>query len=122
MALTTAFVNTCRSAVLAPLAELTAFRAALAVAQSGTRATRVAAWYATYSPGTDGLSPAYNLRRAVRDVVNAKADAAGTMSPSERELAYQQLVAEVVPDTSRPISDAEEATALETLIREDRLS
>lgn len=121
MALTTAFLNTCRTAI-GSIPELTAFRTARHNSLTATRANRIAAWHAAHSPTTAGPSPAYNLRRAIRDVVNARADAAGTLGPLERESAYATLAAEFVPEQARPMSDAEEAAALETLLRQEQLS
>lgn len=121
MALTTAFLNTCRTAV-GSLTELTTFRAALRVAQGSRRADRIAAWHAAYSPTTSGPSPAYNLRRAIRDTVNAQADIAGTLGQLDRESAVRTVAAEFVPDFARPPSDDQEQAALEQLLREDTLS
>jgi hypothetical protein len=121
MALTTAFLNTCRDAI-ADLAELTAFRSALAGALSGTRSARVSAWSATYAHTSSDPSPAYNLRRAIRDTVNAQADASGALGLLDRESAYQTLSAEFAPDYPKPPSDAEEAAALEIILSQEQLS
>lgn len=121
MALTTAFLNTCREAV-GQLAELATFRAALQLAQNARRANRIAAWHAAYSPTTAGPSPAYLLRQAIRDTINAQADIAGTLGPLDRESAYRTVVAEFVPTYPKPPTDEQEQAALEQLLREDTLS
>lgn len=53
MALTTAFLSTCRTTI-GSLAELSTFREALAAVGTGTRAERLAAWTAAYSPTATG--------------------------------------------------------------------
>lgn len=121
MSLTTAFLNTCRTAI-SSLPELTTFQSALTAALNGTRSARIAAWHATYTPGTAGLSPALNLRRAIRDTINAQADASGALGLLDRESAFQTLSAEFVPTYTRPPSDAEEAAGLEKLLREEMLA
>lgn len=120
MALTGAFLTTCRAAVSA-LPELTAFRAALALAEH-TRAGRVAAWNRAFSATTASPSPANCLAKAIRDTINAQADASGALGPLDRETAYRTLAAEFVPTIERPASDAAEAAALETLLRQEQLS
>lgn len=55
MALTTAFLNSCRTSINS-LAELTTFRTALAAVGTGTRAERFAAWAAAYSPTASGYA------------------------------------------------------------------
>jgi hypothetical protein len=79
MALTTAFLSTCRTTI-GSLAELSTFREALAAVGTGTRAERLAAWTAAYSPTATGQSLAYLLRAAIRNVINAAAD--GGQGPS----------------------------------------
>lgn len=119
MPLTDSYLAACRL-VIQSLPELTAFRSALAVTETATRADRVRSWHATYDDAQAGHSPAYRLRRAVRDVVNAQADASITLL--ERESAYRTLVTEVVPEMARPLTDEQETEAFEKLLREDRLS
>lgn len=122
MALTDAFLNTCRTAI-ASLAELTAFRTAYATFSSSSRASRLGYWHAVYTPGgTDATSPAHTLRVAIRGVINAQADIAGTLSPLDREQAYRTLNAEYVTVVERPPTDAEEQAAFQTLFFQDLLS
>jgi|GEM_PF-6134680 len=121
MALTDSFLVTCRG-VIDDLDELTTYRDALANIASASRASRVAAWHAAYSPTTTGQSPAYLLRKAIRDTVNAQADIAGTLGPLERESAYSQLAGEYVSTYPKPLDDNQEQAELEKLIRLDRLS
>lgn len=121
MALTDSFLVTCRS-YIDDLDELATYRAALANIASAARANRVAAWHAAYSPTLTGQSPAYNLRLAIRGVVNAQADIAGTLGPLERESAYSTLSGEYVSTYPKPLDDNQEQAELEKLIRLDRLS
>lgn len=121
MAVTNAFLTTCRNAV-GSLAELSAFRTSLASLQSATRAERIRVWHATYSPTSTGQSLAYQLRLAIRNTVNAQADIAGTLSPLDRESAYRTMDTEFVPEMARPLSDDQEHAELEKLLREDELS
>jgi len=121
MALTDSFLATCRAAI-ALLPELATFRTAKTLAETGTRAQRTAAWNAAYSDAQAGLSPAYRLRKAVRDTVNAQADTAGTLGLLDRESAYQTLVAEVVTTVPPPSSAAAEYAAFQRLVTEDQLS
>lgn len=121
MALTTAFLNTCRESI-GSLTELTTFRAARIAADTGNRSARIAAWHAAYSPTLTGPSPAYLLRVAIRGVVNAAADASGALGTLDRESAYSTLAAEFVPTINQPASDAEELAALEQIIAQEQLS
>lgn len=118
MPLTDAFLATCRTAVEA-LPELATFRAAKAVADTATRAARVAAWHSAY----DGVtSPAYLLRRAIRDTVNAQADIAGNKTLLDRESAYGTLSAQYAHQPDCPLTDAQEQAELERLILLDQAS
>lgn len=119
MALTTAFLSSCRSSINS-LSELSAFRTALAAVGTGSRAERLAAYIATYEPTTTRQSLAYLLRGRIRGVVNAAAN--GGQGPLDLESAYQTLTAEYVPTATKPPSDAEEAAALDQLIIQEQLS
>lgn len=121
MALTTAFLTTCRAAI-ALLPELTTFRASLATATSGNRAARIAAWHATFTPGLGGSSPALALRKAIRDTINAQADASGALGLLDRECAVSTLSAEYAPHIERPASDAAEAAAYQQALVQALLS
>lgn len=119
MPITDAFMAACRAAV-ANLPELTAFRAALAALAGASRAARPALYQAAYGDNQAGLSPAYRLRKAIRDTVGATADA--TVSPGEREAAYATLAAEFAPAYAPPTPADQEQAELERLILEDQLS
>lgn len=121
MALTAAFLSTCRTAIDS-LPELTAYNTAYAAYGAASRSTRRGLWAAVFKDSTSGPSPAYNLRRAIRDTVNAQADSNGTLGPLDRESAYRTLVAEYVVTRPQPISDAAEAALYNRLIQEDLLS
>jgi len=111
MALTDAFLATCRTAITA-LPELTAFRAARTPMTTGTtRATRLAAWQATFTP--PGSSPQYLLRVAMRSAIQSRAT--GAQGPLDLEAAYRTLEAEFSPDASRPLSDTEVKAIVDTL-------
>ena len=115
MPLTDAYLASCRTTILAS-AELTAFRAARAVTDSSTRAARRAAWYATYEPAAGGLSPAYNLRKMIRDIVNAQGDITGNITGLDRESAYRTFVSEFAPDLDRPATETQELAARKTIL------
>ena len=113
MALTTAFLNSCRTSINS-LVELTTFRTALAAVGAGTRAERLAAWTSAYKPTATGQSLAYQLRVAIRNVVNAAAD--GGQGPLDLESAYQTLAAEFAPDATKPNDAVQEAAELAQLL------
>jgi len=118
VALTDAFLASCRSTIMAS-DELATFKDSLELADSGTRSDRTAAWVATYV-GTD--SPAMLLRQAIRGAVNAAADASGALGLLDRESACRTLSDEFVPTYPRPPLAAAEQAALEAALLEDQLS
>jgi hypothetical protein len=117
MALTDAFLGGCRAAIGA-LPELTTFRSAQALT-AHTLAGRTATYNRAFGDALSTPSPAYNLALAIRNTVNARADADGTLGLLDRETAYSTLAAEYVPATDRPPSEAAEAAELEQLLAED---
>lgn len=119
MPVTDSFLADCRDDITG-LAELAAFRAALASVGAGSADDRRAAWTACFDDNQGAnKSPAHRLRQAVRDTVRARADAAGTLSPLDRESAYRTLVAEFVPAPARPPSrDAEYDETRRELVNE----
>jgi hypothetical protein len=118
MPTTAAYLTTCRTAIAAS-PELTAFRTAIALI-AGTRTNRARYWWLAYNDAQAGMSPAYRLRKSIRDTVNANADA--TISLTERESAYQSFVLEFAPTMTRPMDAAQEQAELERLLIEDQLS
>lgn len=115
MAASDSFMSTCRTLILAPLPELTAFRTALTALESaGDAAAQAKAWHACYGDAQAGLSPAYRLRREIRNVVLGQATSAS--NPADLEDAYRRLAQQFAPDVERPATDAEEQAALTTLI------
>lgn len=119
MALTDAFVTTCRTAITGSgntpaIAELTAFRAALSDVGNGGRAARIAAWNATYAPDINGTSPALALRKAIRGVVQAQAT--GAQGPLDLESAIQTLTTEFVPVYPKPPSEDRRQAGIKTLL------
>lgn len=122
MPVTAAFLADCRADVLA-LPELTTFRAALASVGLGSTDQRRAAWTACFSDNASaGKSPALRLRQAIRGAVQARADIAGTLSPADRESAYQTMVAEHVPDVAKPPTRTQEEDELRRLLLEQQVS
>lgn len=122
MALTDAFLATCRVAINS-LPELTTFRTANTLAATEqSRIGRVAAYGRAYGATTSTPSPAYNLARAIRETVNAQADSNGTLGLLDRESAVTTLTAEFVPNVTRPESEDTETAELEAFLREDQLS
>lgn len=119
MAVTAAFLASCRSAIVAT-AEYTAFNTAYALYASASRSSRANYWYLAYGDNQAGLSPAYRLRKAIRDTVLGLADS--TVTPTERESAYRTLAAEYVQDIAPPMDQNTEKAALEKAILEDQLS
>ncbi len=122
MPVTEAFLTTCRTAVAA-LPELVTFRAALSNLGSVSRTARTGAWTAAYDDNkTVGGSPASRLAKAIRESVQAAADAAGTLSPMDRESAYRTVVAFYLPVEPKPPTAAQEDAELQRLATEYRLS
>lgn len=121
MPISDSFLGTCRG-LIDDLPELSTFRAALANITSTSRAARSAAWAGAFGDAQAGLSPAYRLRRAIRDTVNSQADIAGNMSGLDRESAYRTMAAEFVPEVPPPPTLAAERDELERLRLEDSMS
>lgn len=121
MPVTASFLDTCRTAIYA-LPERAAFLASLATASGASRPARAAAWLRTFGDNQAGGSPAYRLRKAIRDVVQAQADTAGTLSPLDRESAYRTLVAEQGTHARQPASDAVENAEFQRLALQELLS
>lgn len=122
MPVTDSFLAACRSAI-SSLPELTTFRATLASVGVGGRDQRAAAWASCYEDSkSHDKSPAYRLRKAVRDAVQAQADIAGTLSPLDRESAYRAMAAEFAPPHPKPPTTARESEELQRLLLEDQLS
>ena len=117
MALTDAFLATCRVSINA-LTELTTFRDAAALT-THTRAGREAAYSRGYGSATSTPSPAYNLALAIRATVAALADANGALGLLDRESAVTTLTAEYLPTPDRPTSEAQETVEEAALMRED---
>ena len=113
MAISSAFLTTCRAAIiLTP--EYTAYQAALAALDAASEPDRLAKWQAAYNDAQAGLSPAYRLRRAIRDVVmNQDLSLLGAL---EREQVCQTLAGMYLRDDERPLTSAEDAAALSTLV------
>lgn len=102
MAASASFLNTCQAAIVL-LPQYTAFQAAWQALSAAPEAIRLAAWQACYGDGQLGQSPAYNLRRAIRDVIaNTKVSLATVLSPGDTEAAYQYLAGLLVPDADQP--------------------
>lgn len=115
MPVTDAFLATCRAAITS-LPELAAFRAALASVGVGSRDQRAANWVACYDNSQSSTqSPAYQVRKAIRETVRAQADANGTLSPLDRESAYRTMVLEFVPQSPQPMSLLRESEELQRL-------
>lgn len=109
MAVTTAFLTTCRTAIRLS-SELTGFQTAYALFAAATGATRSLYWNRAYSDAQAGLSPAYRLRKLIRETVTANADI--TITPGEQQTAYGLLVDEFAPKVGQPMSTVEERLAM----------
>lgn len=119
MAVTEAFLASCRTAVEAT-PELTAFRAAYALYDAATRANKSRYWRLAFDDAQAGLSPAYRLKKVCRETVLALADA--TVTASERESAYRTLATQYVPDVPEPAPVEQEQAELQRLIIQELAS
>lgn len=119
MAASASFLESCRVQIRV-LPELTAFTAALASYNGAARGDRGRYWYLAFNDNQAGLSPAYRLRRAIRDIVTAYVDS--TANAGDREAACVTLANEFCPDTPSPQSTGQEAAELQTAIIDDLLS
>lgn len=119
MAITNALLSSCHAQIVASVAYST-FTAAHAAFVAGSRTARPALWHAAYGDAQAGLSPAYRLKKFIRDTVAGLA--ASTVTPSERETAYQTLVAQYVTTPNRPNNVLEEQAELQKLLTEDAAS
>ena len=115
MPLTAAYLAACRTAILA-LPELTTFRNARAILDTGPRPDRLTAWYAAFAPTSTGQSLAYQLLRAIRNALNAQGDATGNVTLLDRESAYRTFAAEFVPTINKPAEGAAELNARKILL------
>ena len=119
MPVTDAFLQTCRDDII-DLTELTAFRTAYALYDAASHANKGLYWALCFSDSQTGLSPAYRLKKGVRDTVLSLATA--SISPTERESAYRTLSAEYVPSVDPPPQAVEESAELQTLLVQELLS
>jgi len=119
MPITTAFLNACRALVLRHT-EYTEFVAAHAAFAAAARADRPVLWQAAYGNGQVGQSPAYRLRKVIRDVVTAQVDAG--VNRNDREGAYQTLAAELVAAVKPPKNALDEQAELQAALIEDQAS
>ena len=102
MAVSASFLATAL-ATIQSTPEYATFTAALARLSAAAEDDRQARWNDAYSDGQVGLSPAYRLRRAIRDAITNTAVSSGvTLSPADAEGAYQTLVAQVAPEGQPP--------------------
>lgn len=96
------FLATSQALVVAS-PEYVAFQAALAALSAAGEDGRQAAWNACYNDGQFGASPAYRLRKVVRDAVANTMFSSGTaLGQSDAEAAYQLLAAQLVPESPAP--------------------
>lgn len=97
------FLSTCLATVQAT-PEYAAFAVATAALSAAGEDARQAKWKLAYDDAQPGLSPAYRLRRAVRDAIaNAMVSQTVDLSPADREAAYQTLVLQVAPRYPQPV-------------------
>jgi hypothetical protein len=114
MAVSTAFLNTCETAVLA-LPEYAAYQAGVAAFESATDDAKLAKWQLLFGENQPGGSLALRLRRAVRDVVQA--NSTSSIPPGDLEAAYRQLAAPFATRyLDRPLTPAEEDAARVPLV------
>ena len=113
MAISNAFLTTCRTAIDS-LTELTAYRAATAALDTAGELDKRAKWTLAYNDAQTGGSPALRLRMAIRSVVAGQDLSA--LSIPERETAYQTLAGIYLRDDEKPPTPAEEVAALTELV------
>lgn len=119
MAVTESFLASCRTAIdLHP--EVAAFRAAYALYDAASRADKGRYWRLAFDDAQTGLSPAYRLKKLVREVIASLADA--TVTPAEREAAYRTLGGEYVPAVPEPTPIEQEQLELQRLIIQELAS
>lgn len=118
MAVTEAFLASCRTAIEAS-PELAAFRTAYAAFDAAPRSSKGRYWRAAFDDAQAGLSPAYRVKKLVRETVQALAD--GTVTAMERETAYRTLAGQYAPSVREPQSTTEVAAELQRVIQEDRV-
>lgn len=116
MAVTEAFLTTCRTSI-ERASELSAFRTAYAAYNSASRSTRGVYRELAYG-STSGESLAYKCRAMIRSVVTNLSTTNG-VTAIDREDAIRTLAAEYVPDAPRIIPPAEEAAEFRTLIDQE---
>lgn len=119
MAASVTFLDSRRTEIAA-CPELTTFQTAAAAFGAASRGNRLLYWVAAYGDNQVGLSPAYRLRRAIRDFVTAAG--AGVLTQADIEATYQSLVNEYAPHTPRPNTRNQDQAALEAALVEDALS
>ncbi len=117
MPVTDAFLNTCRTLRTA-LPELTAFNAALASYTTASDADKGTYWNLAFRDAQVGLSLANRLKVEIRNIVQAQRGSPTTLSDLDCESAYRTLASEVITDVVQPLTDAQEDTALNQLLRE----
>ncbi len=104
------FLAACNTAI-ALLPERAAFAAAQVTLSAAGEDGRQAAWNTLYNDGQAGLSLAYRLRRAIRDVMaNVSVSQGVALSFADSEAAYQLLTAQAVPEVAAPGAFANAST------------
>lgn len=121
MPYTETFLSTCRASINAQ-PEVATFRTAFAAFETASHNSKGAQWVAVYSDAQSGMSPAYQLRKVIRDTTTALAISTGGISPTEREEAIRTLCGQYVPDVTRPLTNEQEAAALQELLIQEQLS
>lgn len=120
MAASTTFLNTCRTQIEAST-ELSTFRTAYASFDTASHSDKARYWQAAFGDNQSGLSPAYRLRKFIRETVTGQAEIS-SLAPSDREPAIATLSSEYVPSVSPPLDNPAEAAALSDLLIQELLS
>lgn len=120
MAVTEAFLATCRTAI-ERLPELTAFRTAYASYDQSPKSTKAQYWSAVFDNQATGASLHQLLKNQIRGTVTELARQ-NSVTDLDREEAYRQLSAQYAPKPARPLSNAVESAQLQELLVQEMLS
>ena len=101
------------SARIDDLTELTAYRVALANFDgAGELEDQRRLWHVCFSDAQSGMSPTYNLRKAIRELV---LDEGASLSVGDREAAYRELNSRYIQQRDKPMNDDQQRALLQDL-------
>lgn len=122
MSVSDAFLSTCRTRIDAT-SEKSAFQTAFTTFADATHTDRGRYWHEAFGDGQAGLSPAYRLRKAIRDIVTAhNGESDGSYSQLDIEAAVRTLCNQYVPSGQKPLTAHEEEAVIESLLQRKQTS